>query len=229
MKKFNVFVCSCLFSALLFSACDNDGADDKIPETAAEMQDAAASATPAANNGIKKYGVKSGIITYENTISEGIPPIKSVVYFDDWGMKECKETYNNGALKEAFFSNGKNLYLVLPAEKTAYNRGNAYSGTEMKFNVEDVQKSAEYMKKDGKNVKVEVLPKETIAGKECEVMLFDQGNGNPTKFAGWQGITLLTELQGQIKSVNKATDIKTDVPVPADKFAVPAGYAEKKY
>jgi hypothetical protein len=62
----------------------------------------------------KKYGIKSGIVTFETTIKMTGMTItkKSIVYFDDYGMKECKESYKNGKLEEPFFSDGKFLYKV---------------------------------------------------------------------------------------------------------------------
>lgn len=41
----------------------------------------------------KKYDIKSGIITFETTVKMMGMTItkKSIVYFDEYGMKECKE------------------------------------------------------------------------------------------------------------------------------------------
>ena len=40
----------------------------------------------------KKYDIKSGIVTFDITIIMGDTKLanKSIVYFDDYGMKECK-------------------------------------------------------------------------------------------------------------------------------------------
>jgi len=80
---------------------------------------------------IKKYDIKSGVITYESLNSFGMK-MKIVVSFDDYGMKECRDTYLGDKLKESFFSDGKNLYRVNHMEKTGYNTGPAYRGTELR-------------------------------------------------------------------------------------------------
>jgi hypothetical protein len=64
---------------------------------------------------IKKYDIKSGIVTYELNMKMGKMEIKkkTVVYFDDFGMKECRETYSkDNKLEGTYFSDEKNLYSV---------------------------------------------------------------------------------------------------------------------
>jgi hypothetical protein len=84
-------------------------------------------AKTVAQTSLNKYDIKSGIISYESIMKMGDFELndKVVVYFDDYGMKECKETYESGQLKESTFSDGKELYLVQHNEKTAYKRGTA--------------------------------------------------------------------------------------------------------
>ena len=67
----------------------------------------------------KKYGIKSGIVTEELTMTMGGKPFQDaefIVYFDDYGMKECKETYTRNTLKESYFSDGKDLYILVEKE-----------------------------------------------------------------------------------------------------------------
>lgn len=90
--------------------------------------------TAAAQTPVKKYDIKSGVVTYELIMKMGDMQIqkKIVVYFDDFGMKECKETFSKDKLEESNFSDGKNLYLVKHNGKTAYKQGPAYRGTELR-------------------------------------------------------------------------------------------------
>src|SRR5580765_6507469 len=71
---------------------------------------AAPAQTPAAT--VKKYDIKSGIITYDTEMEmAGMKiPGKVVLYFDDYGIKECEETYKSGKLAESFVSDGKDRF-----------------------------------------------------------------------------------------------------------------------
>ena len=167
----------------------------------------------------KKYDIKSGIVTFETAIKAGSMtiPRKVIVYFDEYGMKECKDTYEDNKLTESFFSDGKSLYKVIHNDKTAYKSGDAYRGTELKFDWNEVSA------KDKKDGKAKKLPDMTVAGKTCQAFAL-----NNTTFAGWNGITLLTETKSKnMSSVSKAVKIEENAKVPAAKFAVPAGYAVK--
>ncbi len=169
----------------------------------------------------KKYDIKSGIVTIETTMKMGSMtlPKKDIIYFDDYGMKECKDTYQDGKLTESFFSDGKFLYKVIHDDKKAYKSGTAYRGTEMKFDWNEISA------KDKKEGKAKQVPDMKVAGKTCQAFeLTDRGN--TTTFAGWSGITLLTDLKSKsMNSVSKAVKVEENAKVPAAKFAVPAGYA----
>ena len=111
---------------------------------------------------MKKYDVKSGILTFETKANAAGTTVttKSIVYFDDYGVKECKETYEGDAIKESFFSDGKNLYAVYFANKMAMKRGVAHRGTEFQFNWNDISNS------DKKSGKAKQLPNLFVAGKQ---------------------------------------------------------------
>ena len=171
----------------------------------------------------KKYDIKSGIITFETTMKMGSMSIvtKSIVYFDDYGTKECRETYEGDALKESFFSDGKNLYEVYFANKMATKRGAAYRGTEFRFNWNDISD------KDKKSGKAKQLPGVTVAGKKCEAFEYSDG-GTTTKYAGWGNICLMIDLTSKnMSSVTKAVKLEENAKVPGDKFVVPAGFELK--
>jgi hypothetical protein len=183
----------------------------------------AACAFALAQAQIKKYDIKSGIITFETKADASGMTVttKSIVYFDDYGVKECKETYKGDALNESFFSDGKNLFAVYFADKMAVKRGVARRGTEFQFNWNDISD------KDKKAGKAKQLPGLYIAGKQCDSFQYSD-DGSTTKYAGWSRICLLTDLTSKdIHSVTKAVKVEENAKVSADKFAVPAGFAMK--
>ena len=169
----------------------------------------------------KKYDIKSGIITFQ-TSGEALgvtTTMKSIVYFDDYGVKECKETYEGDVLKESFFSDGKNLYGVYFADKMAVKQGVARRGTEFQFNWNEISD------KDKKAGKAKQLPGLTVAGKKCESFEYSDA-GTTTKYAGWSRICLLADLTSKdLHSVTRAVKLEENAKVSGDKFAVPAGFA----
>ena len=165
----------------------------------------------------KKYDIKSGIISFETTMKMMGMTItkKSIVYFDEYGMKECKESYKDGKLEDSFFSDGKFLYKALHKQKKVHKSGTASRGTEFKFDWNEISD------KDKKAGKAKQLPDMTVAGKTCQSFEYSD-----TKFAGWSGICLLTETKTKdMSTLAKALKIEENVKVPAEKFAVPSGYA----
>lgn len=172
---------------------------------------------------VKKYGIKSGIVTFELALKMGDMNMvsKSVVTFDDYGLKERKDTYSDDQLKETFFSDGKELYLVIYAENTAYKRGPAYNGTEYKVSWEELSRGG------GKSLDAIKLANIEILGKDCESYQI-KSNNSTTVFAGWQGICLLMDTTTSgINSVLKAVKFEENVPISSDMFKVPAGFATK--
>jgi len=172
----------------------------------------------------KKYDVKSGILTLEISVKTGGMDLKSTatVYFDDYGMKECREKYTGDKLTESYFSDGKTLYTVIHSKKTAYRRGDALRGTEMRFDQNELPE------KDRAVEKITLLPNVVIAGKTCASFV-KQGISETTTFAGWGHITFLVAVDGKtVKSATKVTSFKENVSIPPEKFAVPAGYEIKQ-
>ena len=181
-------------------------------------------ADSSAQSQARKYELKSGIVTFESTTMFGTMKMesKAIVYFDDYGLKECKETYEDGALKESDFSDGAKLYRLRHDKKEATESGVASRGTEVKFDWNEVSKNK------NKDYQVQKLPPMTIAGKECEAYSIDTKQGKNV-FAGYKSVTLLTRVENKQMTVDlRAVKIEENVAVPAAKFAVPAGYRLKK-
>ena len=170
----------------------------------------------------KKYDVKSGIVTFETTMQMGSIAMKekTVVYFDDYGMKECKDTYSDDKLTSSFFSDGKNLYLVKYNQKTAYNQGSASRGTELR-----VEWSEFGTQKDRESGKIRKLPAMTVAGKNCEVFESNDGKGTIARYAGWKKILLYMDVQTKsVTTTLRAVKVEENAKVPPEKFLVPAGF-----
>jgi hypothetical protein len=175
---------------------------------------------------VKKYDIKSGIITYESIMKMGNFEEKNkiIVYFDDYGIKECKETFSNAKLEESNFSDGKDLYLVKHKQKIAYKQGSADRGTELR--VEWMEFGTE---KDRQSGKYKKLPAMKVAGKNCEMFEFNEGKENITQYGGWNKILLYMNLKTKsVQNIQRALDVKENVEVPPEKFKVPAGYAVKQ-
>jgi hypothetical protein len=85
----------------------------------------------------KKYAIKSGIITFEvvQKVGDIESKGKDIVYFDDFGNKECRDSVAGEAIQSSYFSDGKDVYNVIYEQKTAYKifKRETSGGTEMKF------------------------------------------------------------------------------------------------
>lgn len=171
----------------------------------------------------KKYDIKSCTITYEMTQKIAGLDIKSriVVSFDDYGMRECRETYQGDQIQEVFFSDGKELYKLQPAKKAAFNRGKADRGTEVIIGWNDISSD------DKKAGKAKQLPNITLAGKTCES--FEYGSDKETTtYAVWNHILMMIDMKSkEMTMLKKAVNVDEKTAVSADKFKVPAGYTQK--
>jgi hypothetical protein len=146
---------------------------------------------------------------------------KVVLSFDDYGMKECRETYSGDKISEVYFSDGKDLYSLKPDKKTASKRGPAYRGTEVRIDWNEVSSD------DKKMGKAKQLPSTTVAGKTCESFEYTSG-GTSTTYAVWNHILLMLDMKSkQVSTVKIALTVDEKTPVSADKFKVPAGYTLK--
>jgi hypothetical protein len=180
-------------------------------------------ATAIAQAQLKKYDIKSGIITYESIMKMGDFEIKKkiIVYFDDFGMKECRETYDNNKLEESYFSDGKTIYSVKHNQKAAFKQGTASRGTELR-----VEWSEFGTEKDRQSGKYKKLPSKKVAGKDCDMFEYNDGKGTLTTYGGWSKILLYMKLKTKsVENIQKAVKVEENVTVSPDKFKVPTGYA----
>ena len=168
----------------------------------------------------RKYDVRCGVITFENsiTILGKAVPQKQIIYFDDYGARERKETYEGDSLMEAYICDGKNLFNIIYEEKVAYGGGPSIRGTEPPF---------EGGKTPSKHGSVKKLPLMRIAGKSCEVIEITEDDSK-TILAGWGHIVLYSDQSGSgIHSSSKAVKFVENEPIPRETFAVPKGFVTK--
>jgi hypothetical protein len=172
----------------------------------------------------KKYDIKSGIITYETTTLEGHVQIagRIVLYFDQYGRQECKDTYVNGMLKESVLCDGRTVYTLWHDQRIVFKRGPASRGTEVRFDWEALPLSE---KTEGH---IKRLPAMTMAGMVCDAFERITPAG-VIKYAGANHILLYCErnLKGE-NWVMKAVSVEESKSVPPWKFVPPPGYVEKE-
>ena len=169
----------------------------------------------------KKYDVKSGIVTFETLTSEGRVTVvgKIVLYFDDYGRKECKDTYVGGYLKESVLSDGKDVYTVWHDKRVVFKRGPTSAGTEVRFDWEGIPKN--------RRMTLKKLPDIVVADQPCE-MYERAGGASTVRLAGWNHILLYREdsRSGGARIV-RAVKVEPTNTIPYSKFLHPPTYDEK--
>jgi hypothetical protein len=164
---------------------------------------------------LKPYGIKSGIIEYTYS---GDKTGTGTLYFDDFGMKSAMymETITEGEESKGWVvAFGDYQYMWDPDQPGDGMKmknpllswiNEASNGDYESFTEEAYKKMG--MVKSGK---------ETLLGKECDVIKGDMG-----KVLLWNGIMMMMELKmGGYSSGQKATSIKTNVAVEPKYFIIP--------
>jgi hypothetical protein len=170
---------------------------------------------------VHKYDIKSGIVTLESVSIVAGNQIKmnKIVYFDDYGMKECEETYSNGKLAKVFFSDGKEKISLQLKAKKAIKQGPTNSGIGMRVDINDMG-----TKKDIESGQVKKMPPMKIDGQPCEVIQVTRGGGVDL-YAGWHHVMVyLKTSSAGVTTEIKAVKLQADAAVPVEKFQVPGGF-----
>lgn len=215
-----------LLSLVFLCSCGNHEPEamKTANEKAAEIANGATN-TPAAaqTSTYKKYEIKSGVVTFETSTEVGGYSLnsKQVLYFDDYGLKECEEKYTTDAAggKEtltdrAFVKDGYRYTCSVENKGGTKTKAIGY-GIAVQFNMDEAAKQ--------KDLKYSGIPDETICGKACKG--FSMTSPSSVMYMhGWSGITLKSVLNNKtVKSSTVATKIEENVAIPPDKFEVPAG------
>ncbi|HLG35153.1 MAG TPA: hypothetical protein VI757_09755 [Bacteroidia bacterium] len=221
----------------LFSSCgDSQKSGTENPDdTAKTTNTSPVSGSGEAGN---KYGIKSGIITYDNE-AMGMA-MKTTLYFDNYGKSEATETemelemmgVKSKTHTISFDKDGYSYNLDLE-KKTGTKMKQITTGSGMDSKgMMDFSKMSEQMMKD---MQIKKEGNETVLGKDCTVYsigmdIGDQADAKGSKmqikgkYAVWNNIMMKmdTDMSG-MKVTMKAVKIQENVPVPADKFEVPQG------
>jgi len=218
MKTIKILACLSI-AAVVVSCGKNSKSTQTSVDSLTSVVENATEVAASEVSAVKKYPVKSGIITFDNDMM-GMQQ-KSVLYFDDFGMKEAEEKYDGENIKETTLCDGTKRYTIIHKEKAAYDAGNCYRGVAYKFDWDEISKA-------DKEYKVKKQPNRTVAGIDCESYSMESGKF-PTIFAGWKNILLYQETKTQYGTVIlKAVKVETDIAIPEGKLSVPAGYEVKK-
>jgi hypothetical protein len=170
---------------------------------------------------IKKYDIKSGIVTLELVSTVGGTKIKMtrIVYFDDYGTKECEEIYSNGKLSGVFFCDGKNKIGLNLKSKKAHIQERSDRGTGMRVDIHDLG-----TKEDIQSGKVKKIEPMKIAGQTCEMIQAGKGS-DLTIYGGWYHVMVYMKSDGSsVKTLIKAVKLEPNAAVPKEKFEIPAGF-----
>jgi hypothetical protein len=186
----------------------------KYQEFAEGYEEGVASKDPA---DYKKYPFESAIVTYK---LEGSEEGEKIVYMDMGGYKLAEyktiKKKRNKVEKTTVMLIGADMISIDYENKSAVQMHNPMAYLLADPN-RDWQKTGEKML-----IKMgyEIIGNETIEGKDCAV--WKKGK---QKLWLWKGITLKAEDKvGGKKTIETATDIKTDVNVPVKYFEVPEGF-----
>ncbi len=206
--------------AFILTSCGNSGKKgNTLNDSTAIVNEAAPAIADASAETVKKYPIKSAIVTFEGEMM-GIKE-KTILYFDDYGMKEAEEKYDGDNIKSSTLCDGKTRYTIVYKEKTAYPDGDCYRGVAYKFDWDEISKA-------DKKYKAKKLANVSIAGKDCESFSMES-SGNPIVYAGWNNIcTLIDQDTKYGKITYKAVKIEENIAIPNDKLNVPTGFAIKK-
>lgn len=197
---------------------ESDSADKKTSDRSASGATAeAASETEGAGKG--QYQVKSGVFVSgidfmgEQTVT---------TYFDDYGAKQATVT-----VVEVMGTKSETVQITADGWVYSYDPEKK-EGTKMKMltsagaaaAMPDIAALTDEMKKE---MKFEELDTRTIAGKEATGMKLE-AMGMPMKTWIWKGIPMRTEVEmgGKKPMVTEVKSVEVDVPVPAERFVVPA-------
>lgn len=214
---------------LCLVACGG-GSDKNAGEGTGEKSTAAATQNEAGKNEAtsataapKKYTVKSGII---EMTTDMMGEQKQTIYFDDYGAREA--TYTTISMEMMGQKiNSSSVKIDADGWTSEFDpdakTGKKYRSIGMPAGGAPTMNFSELTDKMKEDYKYKELETKQIAGKEAKGMSMEM-SGMKMKTWVWEGIPLYSEVDMGMKKpmILKVTSLQTDVPVPADKFTVPA-------
>ena len=222
MKKFSFFLLAILLCAnSLYSQKTKKAAKSETSSTK--------------NSSDKKYEVKSGMVEYEHSEMMGMKT-RSVLYFDDYGKIEVRETFMDGGMEM--------MGIKISSEKHDFSleKGDGFIYT---FSLKDISNGENQLKKEImkmdigkmqgmagafasmdmlKNMDYREEGEEKVAGvtgKKYSISLDKKGSGNRVYGVMYKNIPLKTTMMGMEIIAKKIT---LDVPFPKEKLILPKDY-----
>jgi len=198
-------------ATLIFSSCKNDSKSDAA-KGSDSTKTAVVDKTPKG-----KYSLKSGIVEMKSQVM-GMEQ-KQVLFFDEYGAKECIEVtasmfgqkiHNLNINKDGY------AYSVDMVKKT---------GTKIKIPTDAAINFNDLGKGIAKDMNIKKVGTETALGKTCDKYTIDYKKQQMKGYyLVWNGIALKTELTMMgMKTVVEVTKINENASIPADKFEIPKG------
>ena len=211
-----------LIPILLLISCNNIPPRNKQNQVTVPVRDLQEANRNESVPFYKKYDVRSGVIAFStsmNTLTVNVT-YKTVLSFDNYGMRERRDTYEGDVLTETFLCDGFNNYNISHTHKKIVRTGKAYRGTESRFGWDEIKKE------DIKSGRVIKEAPQIIANKKCQVYSIMTGVASVT-YGGWKHIILLNEVESPGgKSLSKAVKVEL-YNVDPETFKLPKGYAAK--
>ena len=210
-----LFLCACSGNEATQTEANLENASTEPTESSPENTQESSSD----GEGIRRYGIKSGIIEYKIS---GLQNGTEVIYFDNWGIKEAK--YTKTELNIAGVSSKEDKVVLMDGEWSYDYDAIQKKGTKLKNPLYEMFKNMK--EKDLKSLGEKMMKgmggektgEETILGKPCEVWEVKELQ---MKVWVWENISLKTETNLMERITVEATKIQENVAIPADKFSAP--------
>ncbi len=224
MKR-NLFLLGLLVFMFVFASCKQEKTEKENEEkenTEEVVTDQNENSDDGkTSDGIKKYDIKSGVITQKSEVMGMIQDI--VITFDDYGAKEVTDVYND-------FMGVKNHSRTLVVDGYMYSLAmGEKTGTKMKImgtntgSSYDFKNMSEEMKED---MNIKVVGKETFLGKECEKITMDYVDMSTSgTFLIWNGIALKSDVIAMgMQVVIETVSIDENAKIDETLFEIPADF-----
>ena len=167
-------------------------------------------ATAMAQDGAKRYGIKSG--SYKTEMDMMGQTITNTTYFDDYGAKEVTSISMMGMEMSQLRKDGK-MYMINKGEKSVQEMPAQESINYLNLTDEVIAKN-----------KIKELGKETVSGKECTIYsaeVSQMGQTAKATVSVWNGIAMKSTIDaGGFGITQKVVEV-TEGPVDAAMFEVP--------
>ena len=202
-----------LVALFAFVACGGSKTNDK-ESTKTEKEET--EETSESTDISKVYKVKSGHVVYNTTMDMTID-----TWFDDYGNKQYSESK-----MVIFGEESGTISYIIDGYKYDYSIGTK-EGTKVPYYAAPTTDYKDVSKEDIEKYGIEKHGKETIAGKECDVVSIKEPMAS--KVWIWEGIPMKTVTKlGKEDFVMEVTEIEiTDVD--AAKFELPKDVTFKEY